>query len=55
MKPDGTSSFSAADENPVSPEGTQVTEQDVRARSEVRSVVAQAKPHGHISFCITER
>lgn len=36
MKPDGTSSFSAADENPVSPEGTQVTEQDVRARSEVK-------------------
>ena len=36
MKPDGTSSFSAADENPVSPEGTQVTEQDVKARSEVK-------------------
>ena len=36
MKPDGTSSFSTADENHVSPKGTHVTEQDVKAGSVVK-------------------
>ena len=36
MKPDGTSSLSTADEKPVSPKGTQVTEQDVTSGSEVK-------------------
>lgn len=52
MKPDGTSSFSTADEKLVSPEGNHVTEQENKSGSEVRSVINLTKPHGHISSCI---
>ena len=36
MKPDGTNSFSTADENPVSPKGAHVTEQDKKSGSEIK-------------------
>lgn len=36
MKPDGTSSFSTADEKLVSPEGNHVTEQENKSGSEVK-------------------
>lgn len=36
MKPDGTSSFSTADEKLVSPKGNHVTEPDVKTGSEVK-------------------
>ena len=36
MKPDGTNSFSTADEKRVSPEGNHFTEPDVKTGSEVK-------------------
>lgn len=36
MKPDGTSSFSTADEKLVSPEGSHVTEPDVKTGSAIK-------------------
>ena len=36
MKPDGTSSFSTADEKLVSPEGNHVTEPDVKTGSAIK-------------------
>lgn len=52
MKPDGTNSFSTADEKRVSPEGNHFTEPDVKTGSEVRSVFNRTEPHGRISLCI---
>lgn len=51
MKPDGTNSFSTADEKRVSQEGNHFTEPDVKTGSEVKKCLQSDGNHMVVSLC----